>query len=110
MDTMLMTNDSLTITRMKVISRRTQSTFLSGAKTMMVESLKRQMRNGVAHFIYQKKNGEIREAWGTTNASLAAKYTNGCGLSRENYFTMAYFDVEKSGWRSFRWENIISVF
>lgn len=110
MDTMLMTNDSLTITRMKVISRRTQSAFLSGAKAMMVESLKRQMRNGIAHFIYQKKNGEIREAWGTTNAALAAKYTNGCGLSRENYFTTAYFDVEKSGWRSFRWENIISVF
>lgn len=110
MNTMLMTNDTMTVTRMEAITHRTQNNLMAGAKAMMIESLKRQMRNGIAHFIYQKKNGEIREAWGTTNAALAAKYTNGCGFSRENYFTTAYFDVEKSGWRSFRWENIVSVF
>ncbi|WP_080597345.1 SH3 beta-barrel fold-containing protein [Bacteroides uniformis] len=32
------------------------------------------------------------------------------GESRESYATTAYFDLEKCGWRSFRWENLIAVF
>ncbi|MBQ7310145.1 MAG: DUF2693 domain-containing protein [Alistipes sp.] len=67
-------------------------------------------RTGVAHFLYIKKNGEVREAWGTTNSALAYKYTNGRGVSRDIYSTTAYFDIEKSAWRSFRWESIVKVF
>ena len=59
---MIITTDNQTITRMAVIANRTDSEFMVGAKAMMVESLKRQMRGGVAHFVYQKKNGELREA------------------------------------------------
>ena len=76
---------------------------------MMIQNLKEKLRSGVAHFLYQKKNGELREAWGTTNASLAKKYTNGKGIYREYYKTTAYFDIEKGEWRSFRWENIVSI-
>ena len=101
---MIITTDNQTITRMAVIAKRTDSEFMAGAKAMMVESLKRQMRGGVAHFVYQKKNGELREAWGTT------KHINGNGDSREFYCTTAYFDVEKGDWRSFRWENIVAVY
>ena len=49
----------------------------------MVESLKRQMKNGIAHFVFKKKDGTLREAWGTTNSSLAKKHINGNGDSRE---------------------------
>lgn len=110
MSTMIITTDNQSITRMAVIAKRTDSEFMTGAKSMMVESLKRQMRGGVAHFVYQKKNGELREAWGTTNRSLAQKYVNGNGDSRERYATTAYFDVERGAWRSFRWENIVAVY
>ncbi len=99
-----------TAVRMNVIAQRTQNLLIAGAKAMMIESLKEKLRNGVAHFLYIKKNGEIREAWGTTNATLAYKYTNGRGVSREIYSTTAYFDIEKSSWRSFRWESIVKVF
>lgn len=99
-----------TATRMAVIAQRTGSELMAGAKAMMIQQLKEQLRNGVAHFLYIKKNGEIREAWGTTNATLAYKYTNGRGVSREIYSTTAYFDIEKSAWRSFRWESIVKVF
>ena len=99
-----------TATRMAVIAARTGSELMAGAKAMMIQQLKEQLRNGVAHFLYIKKNGEVREAWGTTNATLAYKYTNGRGVSREIYSTTAYFDIEKSAWRSFRWESIIKVF
>lgn len=108
MNTLIITKQ--TATRIAIIGQRTDSALFAGAKAMVIESLKQQMRNGVAHFLYIKKNGEVREAWGTSNPSLAAKYTNGNGCSRENYFTTAYFDIEKSFWRSFRWESIVTVF
>ena len=107
---MIITTDNLTIARMAVIAKRTESAFMTGAKAMMLESLKRQMRNGIAHFVFMKKDGTLREAWGTTNQSLAQKHTNGNGDCRERYATTAYFDVERGAWRSFRWENIVTVF
>ena len=99
-----------TAVRMNVIAQRTQNLLVAGAKAMMIESLKEKLRNGVAHFIFVKKNGEIREAFGTTNAAVAAKYTNGNGVSREHFKTTAYFDIEKGEWRSFRWESLVKVF
>ena len=99
-----------TATRMAVIASRTGSELMAGAKAMMIEPLKEKLRNGVVHFIYIKKDGTIREAWGTTNAALVYKYTNGNGVSREIFKTTAYFDIEKSSWRSFRWESIVKVF
>lgn len=108
MNALVITNG--TATRMAVIAARTGSELMAGAKSIMIQQLKEQLRNGVAHFLYIKKNGEVREAWGTTNATLAYKYTNGRGVSREIYSTTAYFDIEKSAWRSFRWESIVKVF
>lgn len=99
-----------TAVRMNVIAERTQDLLMAGAKAMMIQNLKEKLRNGVAHFIFIKKNGEIREAFGTTNSSVASKYTNGNGISREYFKTTAYFDIEKGEWRSFRWESIVKVF
>ena len=108
MNALVITNQ--TATRMAVIAARIGSELMAGAKAMMIESLKEKLRSGVAHFIFIKKNGEVREAFGTTNASVAAKYTNGNGCSREYFKTTAYFDIEKGEWRSFRWESIAKVF
>lgn len=108
MNALIITNT--TAVRMNVIAERTQNLLVAGAKAMMIESLKDKLRNGVAHFVFIKKNGEVREAFGTTNAAVAAKYTNGNGISREYFKTTAYFDIEKGQWRSFRWESIVKVF
>ena len=107
---MIISTDSRTVTRMAVIARRTGSELMAGAKAVLVEALKDKMRNGIAHFVFQKKDGSYREAWGTTNRSLAEKYINGNGVTREAYATTAYFDVEAGGWRSFRWENLVMVY
>ena len=107
---MIISNDSRMVTRMAVIARRTGSELMAGAKAVLVEALKDKMRNGIAHFVFQKKDGSYREAWGTTNRSLAQKYINGNGVTREAYATTAYFDVEAGGWRSFRWENLVMVY
>ncbi len=101
---------STTVVRAKVIAQRTNSEEIGLIKAMMIEQLKEKLSNGVAHFIFIKKNGEVREAWGTTNPSLAQKHINGNGISREVYKTTAYFDIEKGAWRSLRWESIVKVF
>ena len=107
---MIISTDRRMVTRMAVIARRTGSELMAGAKAVLVEALKDKMRDGIAHFVFQKKDGSYREAWGTTNKSLAEKYINGNGVTREAYATTAYFDVEAGGWRSFRWENLVMVY
>jgi hypothetical protein len=99
-----------TAVRMNVIAQRTQNLLIAGAKAMMIESLKEKLRTGVAHFIFQKRNGEYREMFGTTNPSLVKRHINGRGVSRELYATTAVFDCELGEWRSFRWESIVKVF
>lgn len=105
----LILNNS-TVMRATVISNRAKNDEIGIIKAMMIESLKSKLANGVAHFVFLKKNGEVREAWGTTKKELAAAKTNGRGESRENYCTTAYFDIEKGSWRSFRWETLVQVF
>lgn len=99
-----------TAIRVKVITDRTRSTEMGIMKAMMIENLKQKLANGIAHFIYKKKDGTIREAWGTLQQELAKAMTNGRGVSREKFGTTAYYDIEAGGWRSFCWENLVHVF
>ena len=75
----------------------------------MIELLQIQLMNGTAHFIYKKKTGELREAWGTLLEKVVTNNTNGWGESRSLYNCQAYFDVEEQAWRSFRYENLITI-
>ena len=102
--------NNATVARATVISHRTKSEELGIIKAMMIDNLKTKLANGVAHFVYLKKDGTVREAWGTTQNNIAKAKTNGRGVNRELYSTTAYYDVEKGEWRSFRWETLIQVF
>lgn len=101
---------STTVVRASVITKRTGSEEIGIIKAMMIEQLKEKLANGVAHFIFIKKDGTLREAWGTTKSELAAKKINGRGDSRENYYTTPWWDCENGGWKSLRWESIVKVF
>lgn len=102
--------NNATANRATVIATRTQSNEMGLMKAMLIDTLKVKMANGVAHFIFKKKDGSYREAWGTTQSNIANAKTNGRGISREVYKTTAYFDIEKGEWRSFRWEALVQVF
>lgn len=104
-------NDS-TVSRAKVIAVRTSSRMVDGiSKALLIEQLKKKLRSGqIVKFVYLKSNGDIRVAFGTTNADFLKDKVRGWGDSRENYATSAYYDLEKGGWRSFRWENLIAVY
>ena len=59
------TNNALVARHIQVISAKTGSTLMGASKAFLIEEAKRQMRSGVCHFIYLKKNGDVREAMGT---------------------------------------------
>lgn len=101
-----------TAVRAKVIAVRTSSRMVDGiSKALLIEQLKKKLRSGqIVKFAYLKSNGEVRVAFGTTNPDFVRDKVCGWGESRENYATSAYYDLEKGGWRSFRWENLIAVY
>ena len=102
-------NDT-TAYRAAIISNRTNSEAMGVMKAMLIDTLKVKLANGIAHFIFKKKDGSYREAWGTTQRNIASAKTNGSGCSRELFKTTAYYDIEAGVWRSFRWENLVKVF
>lgn len=100
----------MTVVRANVIAERTGSLEMGIAKALLIEQLKQKLANGVAHFIFEKRDHSLREMFATTCKPLIEKHVNGRGVSRELYATTAVFDVEKGAWRSFRWESLIKVF
>ena len=102
--------DNRTIRRANVIASRMGSDVMGVLKAHLIETLKVKLPAGVAHFIYQKKDGSLREAWGTTNHNLVAAKVNGNGIPRDCVNCVCYFDVEKGAFRSLRFENLIQVF
>ena len=108
------TNNALIARHIAVIAAKKGSALMGSAKALLIEEAKRQMRNGVCHFVYLKKPNkqgvqEVRDAYGTLNAALCNKHINGRGQSPETWGCSCYFDVEKGQFRSFRWQNIIDI-
>ena len=107
--------ENQTAKRANVIANRTGSVEIGIMKAMMIQLLKEKMNHGIAHFVYAKKPNkygeiELREAWGTTMPNIASAMCNGRGYSKELDNCIAYFDVVKGDWRSFRFENIVKVY
>lgn len=100
----------MTVVRANVIAERTGSLEVGIAKALLIEQLKEKMKTSVQHFLFQKRDGSLREMFATTCKPLIERHVNGRGVSRELYATTAVFDVEKGAWRSFRWESLIKVF
>lgn len=101
--------NSRTAHRADVIAVRTGSAIMGVIKSQMIDLLKEKLRNGVAHFLYLKKDGTIREAWGTTASNLMRATQNGRGLSGDDVNTVKYYDIVKGGYRSLRYENLLKV-
>lgn len=75
----------------------------------LIEALQFKLINGTAHFIYRKANGGLRETFGTLLERVADRNINGRGYPRKLDGLQAYFDIELQEWRSFRYENLITV-
>ena len=103
------TNDAIVAAHIAAITRTTGSALMGTSKALLIEEAKRQMREGVCHFIYVKKDGSVREAMGTLDRSVLNATLKGTGDSPETWGCCYYHDVIKGGARSFRWANLVAV-
>ena len=103
------TNNALVMAHIKAITIKTGSALMGASKALLIEEAKRQMRNGVCHFVYTKKDGSVREAFGTLDKGVLNATLKGTGESPETWGCCYYHDTIKGGARSFRWENIMAV-
>ena len=74
------------------------------------ESFRAKLASGVYRFSYFKIDGSIREAVGTTNLDLIpAEHHPSSGARSKNseFATVAYYDLDAQGWRSFRLDLFI---
>ena len=85
---LVMSND--TFRRANVIANRVGNDAIGIIKAQMIDLLKNKLKNGIAHFIYQKKDGSLREAWGTTSHNLVKANVNGRGFERDYVNCVCY--------------------
>ena len=103
------TNNALVARHISAISAKTGSALMGMSKALLIEEAKRQMREGVCHFIYLKKDGSVREAMGTLVKPVLNATLKGTGASPEEWGCCYYHDVIKGGARSFQWSNLLAV-
>ena len=72
------------------------------------------MKTNIVHFTYEKKNGEIRDAYGTLNGLIIARHwkrrdddSDSKGFATPWLFN--YYDLVRRAWRCARPENILSM-
>lgn len=103
------TNNALVARHIEVITYKTGSALMGTSKALLIEEAKRQMRNGVCHFVYRKKDGSFREAFGTLSKPVLNATLKGTGTSPETWGACYYHDCIKGGARSFLWQNLEAV-
>ena len=108
--TQIVAVNGMTAHRANVIASRTGSEAMGVIKAQMIDLLKAKLQSGVAHFLYMKKDGTLREAWGTCSGNLMRATQSGRGLSGDEVNTVKYYDVMVGGYRSLRYENLVQVF
>lgn len=78
-------------------------------KALILANLKSRMQKGeVMRFVYQKKDGSLRQAVGTLQSDAVKANIVGTGhnIGKEQF---AYIDLERMQWRSFLKENLIGI-
>lgn len=92
------------------IARRTGKTFaVALAESWRLYRLIRRMRAGVVRFAYEKTDGTLRRAAGTLH-DVAHLVTGRGKRTAQSTETVRYYDVEAGGFRSFRIENLITIY
>lgn len=83
----------------------------AAGKAETIRKLAEMLSSDIVRFRYRKLDGSVRDAYGTRDPELIAVNSEmpsgGGGSSRAG--TFAYFDMEKHGWRCFRYENIMGI-
>ncbi len=90
------------------IARATGKAFaVALSKSWQLWRLTKRMRSGAVRFAYEKADGTLRRACGTLHE--VANTIKGTGRADDGR-TVKYYDVDAVGWRSFKTENLITIY
>lgn len=76
-----------------------------------MQNLVEMLNEGMVEFTFRKKNGEVRNMFGTRNMSYVPdemKPKGGMNSKSEHIVTV--FDLENMSWRSFDIDSVLEVF
>lgn len=77
---------------------------------MTSQEIKDILSKGEVKFLYEKKDGTIREAFGTRNVLILELHDAiPTGSKSENDDVIPYFDLDAMAWRSFKVENFMGI-
>jgi hypothetical protein len=76
------------------------NTTIESSTTLTPEDLKEKLRLGPTNFSFQKKDGTIRNAYGTLLMSEIPEDQHPKSGSEASPKIIPFFDLEKSAWRS----------
>lgn len=77
-------------------------------KETLLDKLENKLKDGIVIFHYRKKNGEIRYAAGTLDATIIPNSTTS-NASPTKGSNFSYYDLLASGWRSFNVNELIQI-
>ncbi|VDR33868.1 Protein of uncharacterised function (DUF2693) [Alistipes sp. cv1] len=77
------------------------------SRSWVIFRLIQRMRSSVVQFSYEKIDGTLRKAKGTLRG--VSSLVKGTGKPDDGR-TVKYYDVEADGWRSFKIENLITIY
>ena len=81
---------------------------------ILLDELKKRMADEVTHFSFRKKDGTIRQAYGTRTSEVIVRH-EGALLppedKRQTHSTgvFPYYDIERQAWRSFKLELLQDI-
>lgn len=110
MNTQIMTINSQEMTIAAYALTRANNPVYGALQLSKSNELVNALRNGVVHGFFTKKDGSIREFWGTTNRTLASKKTvHEIGYEPKLPLgQIPFIDCETGNWRSMRIGSLIS--
>lgn len=72
--------------------------------------LETRLANGAVTFTFTKMDGTTRTAVGTNKPTIVPNFYTFKGANRkDNAAVLAYYDLEKNAFRSFRKENLVGI-
>lgn len=77
---------------------------------MTFQEIKKMLNEGNVKFVFTKKDGTEREAYGTTKLDNIPEESHPKGVGTESSSDQVrYFDLDKNAWRSFNFANFVKV-
>lgn len=72
---------------------------MRNVKSITADELRSKLANGVVRFFFEKKDGSLREAIGTTQLGAIPTESHPSGQRQSPPSVVPFFDIEKGQWR-----------